>query len=291
VAGAGNRDQLAGDAEVLQLRLKDFGLRVRDTFVGGAVDEETRRGVLTETRERRGFVELRAECVIEFGRVIEEGLERGADLSAALAICDEVGWAGEEDHGLGAGAIIGGCGGEGGEVAAGGVADENHAIGVAFELSRVLAHPTDGRADVVDAGRPAVLGSEAVVDREPGKVGVGEWLGGRDVDLGPVAAAPAAAVDENGDWERALPVGDAGIEPQALAACGGVLDVSPQLGSPDRLATYGQEPTDGQEYADRVKSSRHIAIFTCRRNTWQPLQIRRDSSRSAGRLGRWPMVD
>ena len=79
-----------------------------------------------------------------------------------------------------------------------------------------------------------VLGREPVVDREPGEIGVGERLGGRDVHLRFVAAAPASAVHQNRyrKWPRAFRL--AGVELQALAVDVSVLDVGMQLGRPGR---------------------------------------------------------
>ena len=91
-------------------------------------------------------------------------------------------------------------------------------------------HPANGGAHVVDARRPAMLGRESIVDREPGELGVGERFGRRHVFDGLVAAAPTAAVDENRHRKRPSPSGMLASSLRLLAVDLGVLDVRPKLG-------------------------------------------------------------
>ena len=144
-----------------------------------------------------------------------------------------------------------------GQVPAGAVAGHGQPVLGATQRGRVARRPLGGRIRVLDSGRPAVLGRQPVVDRDDHRRhGRRQGPAQRVVGVeGP--DHPAAAVEEDHDRERRLPlggvdphrqlpgrpghdpVGDRGHGHRRPVQGRGVLDVEvPRLG--DRLAVQGR---------------------------------------------------
>ena len=157
---------------------------------------------------------------------------------------------GEADDGAeGDGGAVGVGGFVEGEVAAGGVAEDGDAGGVAVVVGGVVVEPVEGGVDVDEPGGPAVWGGEAVVDGEAGDAGVVEGF----VELGEVggfvAGMPAAAVDHEEDGEGCGgrggggggEVGEDGVEFLGLVVGGGVGDVGFDFGAEGGGEEEGEE--------------------------------------------------
>ena len=116
--------------------------------------------------------------------------------------------------------------------------EERNSMGVAFVLGGVGLDPANGGLHVFKARWPVVLGGVPIVDGKPGKLRCGEWTEPRrDVRALAwfiktifVAAAPASAVDKNGDGVGPVARWDRSIEQKLLSIDFPVNDIANHLG-------------------------------------------------------------
>ncbi len=110
--------------------------------------------------------------------------------------------------------VPGPLGHAGGQVSSGAVAGHPHALGIPAELLGVGGHPGHGGGAVVEGGREAVLGGEAVVDAHHHGPGASRQDPARPVVGVDVTDDPAPAVEEGHDRDRTVEAGPVDAEPQ-----------------------------------------------------------------------------
>lgn len=219
VTAAGDGVEFVGDVGFLQGGGEEFALAVGDQWVLVAMDDEEGRVGGIDVGDRVGasdFVRDRLD------RRAEELGFRGVGGVVFLAIrqalgihLGDIGGAEKVDHTGDFGILIGvrtegavhfwhpGTGAEdGGEVAAGGGAPNDKAVGVEVVLFGVGFDPADRGFAVVDLGGPWGFAAEAVANTDSGGLAFGHGAEDLTPALGFVAGQPGTAVNEDEDRER-----------------------------------------------------------------------------------------
>jgi hypothetical protein len=135
---------------------------------------------------------------------------------------------------------------------------------IALILHCVRLHPPNRCIDVLETSRPVMSRREAIVDREPGEVAIGqrpdEWFHSQRL----VAATPAAAMYDDGHRKRSRPIRHAGIQLLALAVDVRVFNIRSQFRS------AGPRTTPQQRYHQKEISKLYSPIVPYRR---RPMQV------------------
>lgn len=232
VGGAGDAQELYGDAGGLQFGRHFFALRDVDAFVFVAVHEEEGRIVRSDVGDGGG---LDVGAVFGGSLVVGEGAGH-AKKEVAVGAGEKIDGGGAGDDALDFGALAFDgirvrreaaaveSAEHADEVATGGAAGSPDPIGVDAEFGGVVADEADGALDVFNGGGIAEAGQRAVVDAENGVAGVGEGGG--------VLFGLAVGFEFGGGVrERRGPAGAGDVDDAVAVGVGGFIDVEEEGGA------------------------------------------------------------